>query len=178
MIPANRGSVSRQAMTQAKANRQGRKPPHAALVRRPGFLVRRLHQIFVAMYLQNCERFGTTPAQSSIMQVLDAQPGIDQVALAAEIGLDRTTTSNVLSRLEKRALLTREYDVGDRRTKRAYLTAHGKSLLSEMQQSINAAHSQLLGPLDRNEREQFLALLLRLVQENNDKGRSALSGFS
>lgn len=165
-------------MTQAKAKRPSRNRPHVALVRRPGFLVRRLHQIFVAMYLQNCERFGTTPAQSSIMQVLDVQPGIDQAALAAEIGLDRTTTSNVLSRLETRGIVTREFDTSDRRTKRAYLTSHGKSLLSEMHQSINAAHSELLGPLDRTEREQFLALLLRLVQENNDKGRSALSGFN
>jgi MarR family transcriptional regulator, lower aerobic nicotinate degradation pathway regulator len=161
-----------------KAKRPNSTKPHTALVRRPGFLVRRLHQIFVAMYLQNCERFGTTPAQSSIMQVLDAQPGIDQAALAGEIGLDRTTTSNVLSRLETRGIVTRELDDSDRRTKRTYLTPHGKSLLNEMQQSINAAHSQLLGPLDRAEREQFLALLLRLVQENNDKGRSALKGFS
>jgi MarR family transcriptional regulator, lower aerobic nicotinate degradation pathway regulator len=161
-----------------KAKRPNSTKPHTALVRRPGFLVRRLHQIFVAMYLQNCERFGTTPAQSSIMQVLDAQPGIDQAALAGEIGLDRTTTSNVLSRLETRGIVTRELDDSDRRTKRTYLTPHGKSLLSEMQQSINAAHSQLLGPLDRTEREQFLTLLLRLVQENNDKGRSALKGFS
>ena len=162
----------------AKAKRPNSSRPHTALVRRPGFLVRRLHQIFVAMYLQNCERFGTTPAQSSIMQVLDAQPGIDQAALAGEIGLDRTTTSNVLSRLETRGIVTREFDDSDRRTKRTYLTPHGKSLLTEMQQSINAAHSQLLGPLDRAEREQFLVLLLRLVQENNDKGRSALKGFS
>lgn len=164
-------------MSPTKAKRPNTNRPHTALIRRPGFLVRRLHQIFVAMYLQNCERFGTTPAQSSIMQVLDAQPGIDQAALAAEIGLDRTTTSNVLSRLETRGIVTREFDTSDRRAKRTYLTAHGKSLLSEMQQSINAAHSQLLGPLDRAEREQFLALLLRLVQENNDKGRSALRGF-
>ncbi len=84
----------------------------------------------------------------------------------------------MLSRLETRGIVTRELDDSDRRTKRTYLTPHGKSLLTEMQQSINAAHSQLLGPLDRAEREQFLALLLRLVQENNDKGRSALKGFS
>jgi hypothetical protein len=77
--------------------RESGKPAKVALFRRPGFLVRRLHQIYVAIYFQNCERFGTTPVQSSVMQVLQAQPGMDQIALAREIGVDRTTVSSVLS---------------------------------------------------------------------------------
>src|SRR5258708_20034463 len=85
--------------------RKNAKPGRTMLFRRPGFLIRRLHQIYVAIYFQNCERFGTTPVQSSVMQVLLAQPGMDQVALAAEIGIDRTTASSVLTRLEPRRII-------------------------------------------------------------------------
>jgi DNA-binding MarR family transcriptional regulator len=145
--------------------------------KRPGFLVRRLHQIYTAIYLQECERFGTTPIQSSVMQVLLAKPGIDQVALASEIGMDRTTTSSVLSRLEARRIVRRDIDSDDRRVNRAFLTKYGSEMLLEMQESINAAHSQLMEPLDRADRTQFLKLLLRLVQANNDKGRSTLSSL-
>src|ERR1700722_12018620 len=154
--------------------RENRKPPRVPLFRRPGFLVRRLHQIYVAIYFQNCERFGTTPVQSSVMQVLLAHPGMAQIALAGEIGIDRTTASSVLSRLEARGIVKREADPDDRRTKRAYLTPAGKAMLQDMQSSIEAAHRELVKPLDPAEREQFLEQLLCLVQANNDKGRSPL----
>jgi DNA-binding MarR family transcriptional regulator len=154
--------------------RKDSKPVRTTLFRRPGFLVRRLHQIYVAIYFQNCERFGTTPVQSSVMQVLLSQPGMDQVALAGEIGIDRTTASSVLSRLEARGIVRREADPEDRRTKRAFLTASGEAMLQDMQASIESAHKELIKPLDRADREQFLEQLLCLVQANNDKGRSLL----
>ena len=146
----------------------------AKLFRRPGFLVRRLHQIYVSIYFQNCERFGTTPVQSSVMQVLMAQPGMDQIALAQEIGIDRTTASSVLTRLEGRGIVRREPDPVDRRNKCAYLTPAGEAMLREMQASIEAAHRELVKPLAPAAREQFLEQLLCLVQANNDKGRSLL----
>jgi DNA-binding MarR family transcriptional regulator len=144
------------------------------LLQRPGFLIRRLHQIHLAIYFQHCEKFNTTPVQSSILQVLNAQPGIDQLTLAAEIGLDRTTVSNVLTRLEERDLVTREVDSRDRRTKRASLTRAGKSILKDMQASIDAAHLELISPLPPADRKRFLRQLLQLVQANNDKGRTLL----
>ena len=58
----------------------------------PGILIRRVHQIYLAIYAQKCAEFGTTPVQSSIMQILLKQPGIDQVALAGEIGIARRET--------------------------------------------------------------------------------------
>lgn len=154
--------------------RKNQKPARTMLFRRPGFLVRRLHQIYVAIYFQNCDRFGTTPVQSSVMQVLLSHPGMDQIALAGEIGIDRTTASSVLSRLEARGIVRREADPDDRRTKRAFLTATGKTMLHDMQASIDAAHKELVKPLEPADRERFLEQLLCLVQANNDKGRSLL----
>lgn len=148
--------------------------PNTVLLQRPGFLVRRLHQIHLAIYFQHCERFNTTPVQSSILQVLNAQPGMDQHTLAAEIGLDRTTVSNVLTRLEERDLIFREVDSRDRRTKRASLTRAGKSMLKDMQSSIEDAHRELVSPLSAADRKHFLRQLLHLVQANNDKGRTLL----
>ncbi len=144
------------------------------LAHRPGFLVRRLHQIFVSIYLQHCEQFGTTPVQSSVMQVLAAQPGIDQATLAAEIGLDRTTTSNVLHRLQQRGIIRREIDKTDLRLRRAFLTPAGEVMLQQMQSAIEAAHRQLVKPLDKNHREQFVSMLQHLVATNNSLGRTTL----
>jgi len=140
----------------------------------PGILIRRVHQIYLAIYAQKCAEFGTTPVQSSIMQILLKQPGIDQVALAGEIGIDRTTTSSVLSRLQARGIVLREVDPENRRTKRAFLTEQGTTMLFEMQQSVDEAHEQLVKPLNRTERKRFLDQLVRLVSVNNDRGRTFL----
>jgi DNA-binding MarR family transcriptional regulator len=150
------------------------KPGRSHLPAAPGVLIRRVHQIYLAIYAQKCAEFGTTPVQSSIMQILLMQPGIDQVALAGEIGIDRTTTSSVLSRLQARGIVSREIDPENRRTKRAFLTDQGKVMLFRMQQSIDEAHEQLIGPLDRAEQKRFLAQLVHLVQANNGRGRTFL----
>lgn len=144
------------------------------LAQRPGFLVRRLHQIFVSIYLQSCEQFGTTPVQSSVMQVLLASPGLDQASIAVEIGMDRTTTSNVLARLTARGIIRREVDVGDRRSKCAYLTEAGERMIAEMQAAIDTAHRRLVEPLVEPDRAMFLTLLGQLVEANNRYGRTPL----
>lgn len=147
------------------------------LATRPGFLVRRLHQIFTAIHLQSCERFATTPVQTSVLQILLARPGLDQAALAAEIGMDRTTTSLVLGRLETRGLLRREVDRDDRRSRCAYLTVEGEGLIREMRAAIDEAHRRLMEPIAAADQTIFLDLLTRLVAGNNDYGRAALRPF-
>ncbi|GLK78926.1 MarR family winged helix-turn-helix transcriptional regulator [Methylopila turkensis] len=144
------------------------------LFARPGFLVRRLHQIYVAIYLQECEAFGTTPVQTSVMQVAHLNPGIDQAKLAAEIGVDRTTTSNVLARLERRALVRRESDLRDKRLRRVFLEAAGETLLAEMRGALDRAHGRLIAPLPAEEREAFTRTLRRLVEANNLHSRTSL----
>ena len=80
---------------------------YRVLARRPGFLIRRLHQIHLALFAEECGAFGVTPVQYSILTVAAAQPGLDQAALAIEVGVDRTTMADVLARLERRGLIRR-----------------------------------------------------------------------
>ena len=103
-----------------------------------------------------------------------SQPGIDQATLAGEIGLDRTTTSNVLRRLHQRGIIRREFDKNDRRSRRAFLTAEGEAMLAEMDASIEAAHRQLMKPLGKADRAQFMGMLQHLVTANNALGRTTL----
>lgn len=142
------------------------------LFERPGFLLRRLHQIYVSIYLQECAAFGTTPVQTSVLQVLLVRPGVDQVSLAADIGIDRTTMSNVLSRLEGRGLVRRETDEQDRRIRTTFLTEEGQALIVEMQDALDRAHRRLIDPLPVETRTEFVQQLIRLVRANNDIGRA------
>ncbi|HVY15823.1 MAG TPA: MarR family winged helix-turn-helix transcriptional regulator [Rhodopila sp.] len=144
------------------------------LSNRPGFLIRRLHQIHQAMFAEECAAFNVTPVQFSIMSVAAAQPGLDQARLGNEVGVDRTTLANVVARLEARALLVRTSGATDRRVKHVSLTPEGLDLLSRIEAPARRAHVRTIEALPDDEREAFLRALARLVEAGNEYGRAPL----
>ena len=152
-----------------------RKPaPSFALRQRPGFLIRRLHQIHVAIFLEECAGFGITPVQFSLMSVLADHAPADQASLAAEIGVDRTTVAGVLRRLEERGLVVRAGHRDDRRLKMCRLTAKGVQLVGRMEAAVRRAHDRTVAALDPGTRRLFVELLKNLVDANNALGRAFL----
>ena len=145
-----------------------------ALSGRPGFLIRRLHQIHLALFAEECAPFGVTPVQFSIMTVAGAQPGLEQVALAQEVGVDRTTLTNVLTRLERRGLIARAAVASDRRVKRVTLTEDGRATLDRMQGAAERAHARTIEALAPTERAAFLEALRGLVNAGNGYGRAPM----
>ena len=75
---------------------------HWPLEERPGYLIRRLHQIHVALFQEKCAAFEITPLQYSLLTALAKRGTADQTTLAADIALDRTTTTGALKRLQSR----------------------------------------------------------------------------
>ena len=73
----------------------------------PAFLIRRMHQIHLALFAEECTAFDITPVQYSIMTVAAVQPDLDQAQLAYEVGVDRATLANVVARLESKGLVRR-----------------------------------------------------------------------
>ena len=151
-------------------------PPPSAfdLSNRPGFLIRRLHQIHTALFFEECGKFNVTPVQYSLMTAIAQQPGLEQARLAHEIGVDRATLANVAARLETRGLLRRTTTKSDRRLKRVILTARGKRLLDQMTQAAWRAHDRTIEALPPAERMAFLHALAHLVDAGNEFGRAPL----
>jgi DNA-binding MarR family transcriptional regulator len=149
--------------------------PWRALAARPGFLIRRLHQIHLALFADECAAFGVTPVQFSLLSVLAAQPGLDQAALAFAVGVDRATTANVVARLDQRGLLRRRPGTTDRRVKQMELTQAGHRLLARIDPHARRAHARTLEALRPADRARFVALLRRLVDTGNAHGRAPMS---
>ena len=148
--------------------------PATFLADRPGFLVRRLHQIHLALFAEECLPFGVTPVQYSIMSVLRNQPDLDQASLAHEVGVDRTTLANVVARLEGRDLVKRTQGRSDRRLKHVRLTASGSRLVVRMHAAAQRAHERTVEALAPRQRAAFLAALRKLVDAGNEYGRAPL----
>src|SRR6516165_12011887 len=96
--------------------------PLEELYRRPGFMIRRVHQIAVALFIEETGKLGVTNRQYGILFVLNHRPGIDQISVANLLGLDRSTTGMVLKKLEQEGLVVRSVGAQDRRRHRLQLT--------------------------------------------------------
>src|SRR5882757_8199527 len=100
---------------------------------RPGFLVRRLHQIHVALFQERCATFEITPLQYSLLSALAVRGTADQTTLAADVAPDRTTTTGALKRLAARNLVERVVSRDDRRARACKLTSAGAALLRRIE---------------------------------------------
>lgn len=144
------------------------------LWRRPGFLVRRLNQIHYALFFEECAEFDITPVQYGVLTTISLQPGVDQNSIAQDVGIDRTNVADVLRRLARRGLVRRARGKEDRRTLLTWLTPAGEQLTKSMLGAMRRAQERLLAPLAPEEREQFMAMMLRMIDANNNHSRAAL----
>ena len=138
----------------------------------PGYHVRRLQQIAVAVFLQETDALGVTPVQYGALQAVANGPGINQRTLARTIGLDTSTIAGVIDRLQARGLMQRSASPADRRVRRLSLTPEGHALLQASQPRVLSAQQRLLEPLSPAERHEFMRMLRVLVTANNDLSRA------
>lgn len=129
----------------------------------PGHLIRRAHQVAVAIFMEETSDFEVTPVQFAILNALLDAPGEDQVTLAREVAFDAATFGSVIGRLEARGWVRREADAGDRRRKRLWVTPEGAEAARKMRRSVGKVQARILQPLSDEERAQLVALLDRLV---------------
>ena len=137
------------------------------LFNRPGFLIRRLHQIHTALFQSETESFGITPVQYSVMTTLADGQSRDQKTVAFEVGLERSSVADVILRLETRGLVRRVSSRMDRRVKIVRLTPKGQRLVKKMQPAVEQAHARTIEALPEPSRDAFLKSLAELVHANN-----------
>lgn len=135
---------------------------------RPGYLVRRLHQLHVALFMGQVAKGEVTPIQYGLLSILVNRPGIDQSMLGEELGLDPATVAEVLKRLETRLLVSRQIDPDNRRRKLCLATPQGEQFVMRYKKDMQHSQKKLLSPLEPQERDIFMNMLTRLVQGNRD----------
>jgi DNA-binding MarR family transcriptional regulator len=147
---------------------------HTSVWDRPGFLVRRLHQIHVAIFLEEMAEDNFTPIQFGLLSAIADLPGLDQLSLAKEIGIDRANVADVLTRLEARGLVIRTVSTQDNRRKLCVPTEQGLAFVRKHYENMQRAQDRLLRPLEPAKRAEFTRLLRRVVEAGNDLGRARL----
>ncbi|WP_326540625.1 MarR family winged helix-turn-helix transcriptional regulator [Pseudorhodoferax sp.] len=151
--------------------------PESRLVKmfdRPGFLLRRAHQISAGVFEEECREIGLTPAQFAVLMVLEAAPGIDQSSLARAAGYDKVTVMYILRGLIERGLVARAAAAGKKRGMELSLTEEGVRFLASAQQPTEQAAASLMSPFTEAQQKQFIKLLKILTTSLQDRARAPL----
>src|SRR5215475_9526504 len=107
-----------------------------------------------------------TPAQFSVLLLLEKNPGRNQTEIASTLGILRPNFVAMLDGLESRDLCTRMRSSNDRRSHVLMLTDKGRSVLARAKKLVATKHearlNELLGPANR---AALLTMLTRIATE-------------
>ena len=104
--------------------------------------------------------------QYNVLRILRGAPeGLACGEIAGRMITRDPDVTRLLDRLEKRGLISRGRETKDRRTVMARITPEGLTLLSRLDEPVQAAHRKQLGHLGR-ERLRTLVKLLSLLRNH------------
>ena len=166
-------TVSKTALADAaKATRPARKETDAAtestalqmgeLSELLGYSLKRAQLKIFEDFLRCMAPLQLTPAQFSVLLLLERNPGRNQTEIASTLGILRPNFVSMLDGLESRGLCERVRSASDRRSHILLLTDKGRAVLARAKKLVASKHearlNELLGPENR------LALLEMLAK--------------
>ena len=132
-----------------------------------GHLARRLQQANTALWHALVSEETTSPQFAVLNAVVDAE-NADQRTVGERIGLDRSTTAEIVTRLADRGLLRRVRDPRDGRRNLLRLTEEGEAAHRQMARRVVRMNKAFLAPLDPDEQKTMLELMWRVVAAADD----------
>ncbi len=170
-------TVSKIASAETRASRAARKEPVEAgsesaalelgeLSELLGYSLKRAQLKIFEDFLRCVAPLQLTPAQFSVLLLLDRNPGRNQTEIANTLGILRPNFVAMLDGLESRDLCARMRSTNDRRSHILVLTDKGRAVLSRAKKLVAAKHearlNELLGPANRTA---LLGMLSKIAQE-------------
>lgn len=114
--------------------------------------------------------FELRPVLYTIMELVRANPGIIQMTVGAELGIQRANLVPLINQLTNREIIRRTVPKHDKRAFSLFLTASGERLHQRVTEAVLAHEERVFGSLSVKEREQLIALLDRIGAERKGRG--------
>ena len=95
--------------------------------------------------------------------LLESEDGLRQKAIAEQMHIGPSSTSEFIDKLEQTGYIERRPDPDDGRATRIYLTEKGKARAYELEDERKERFANLFAALTEEEKEQLLALLDKLA---------------
>lgn len=127
-----------------------------------GYQVRRTQAKIFSEFETTLKNFDFTPGSFGVLTLVRANPGITQVTLAAAFGVDKSTMSPVIFRLEKRGLIRREILPSDRRCHALFFDKAGEQTFLAARDKIRFFEENVAARLSKTEQRELTRLLAKL----------------
>lgn len=109
--------------------------------------------------------FNISPAQYSVLCVIDSNPGVNQLAIAQVLSIERAGLGRMMDHLERRGLVTRSESSINRRYYVLCLTPEGTELLGRLKLMIAESEKTLLKKIGSRAYKQFQLTLSVFLDE-------------
>jgi DNA-binding MarR family transcriptional regulator len=130
-----------------------------------GYQVRRTQVRLFSELEAALKAFDLTPGSFGVLTLIHANPGVTQGALATAFGVDKSTMSPVIVRLEGRGLVRREVLASDRRRQALFLAAAAEPAYRAARDRMRAVEAGIAARLTRSEQRELARLLTKLQGE-------------
>lgn len=127
-----------------------------------GFRLRRLQNRLSRDFAAEAKRLKPRAGLFSALAIIEANPGISQREMAAEIGLDKSPAVLLVDELESRGLAVRRPSESDRRRHALHITPAGTRWLDHSCSILRRTESTVMQQLSDRERQLMHRLLDRL----------------
>lgn len=134
------------------------------------WLLHRAAQHHRVVTSEQAESIGLQMREYIILGALGTVADMTQAELGKAIGLDKTTLTSQLDRLEKRGLVERRQHPRDRRVRIPVITPAGSALCARVSEACTAAESEVLAGFDAAQVETFRQMLVAVIGEGEDPG--------
>ncbi len=128
-----------------------------------GYLVNHLARLFARQLQDRIKPLGLTTGTFPALLALWEGDGLTQRELIDRLDIEQPTLANTLSRMERDGLVIRKKDTVDARAQRIWLTDQARALRAPAIAAAMQVNSEALTGLAKAERDQFLALMRRII---------------
>jgi DNA-binding MarR family transcriptional regulator len=127
-----------------------------------GYQVRRTQARIFSEFEAALRDLDFTPGSFGALTLIRANPGITQGRLAAAFGVDKSTMSPVIFRLESRGLVKREVLPSDRRRHALFFEEGAEAAYRAAREKVRTFEAGVAARLSKSEQRELARLLVKL----------------
>ena len=131
---------------------------------RTDHLMGKLHRSLRRNYDRQLKSFSLTPCQFEVLMTLWNEDGIVLSELGRRVSRDGPTITGVVDRMEKKMLVKRKRNSGDRRVVKVHLTAKGKNMKEQLSTTKKEIFERITHDLSLKEINHLVALLEKMMK--------------
>ena len=129
-----------------------------------GFQMRQAQAALYREFAVRLRHLDLTQRQFAALVLVEANPGISQIAISNALGMDRATVMAIIRRLEQRGCIDRKRASDDRRRQELVLTPMGQALTTNARNAVAEHEARFGARFSGEELASFKRMLARISQ--------------